>query len=78
MNARRLTASMIGNIPHAWQMPQRPGGPTFHRPGREAGIKVVENRALKARHFLVHFPECRALGALFQAVVYSRPYGRAY
>ena len=34
----------------AWRCSARPEGPSGNRPGRQAGIRIAENRAPKARH----------------------------
>ena len=49
-------------------MAVRPEGPKGNRPGRQAGIGLGSNRALKARH---HWRfTCRTFGALFRHILY--------
>jgi hypothetical protein len=57
-------------------MAVRPEGPKGNRPGRQAGIGLRSDRALKARH---HWRfTCRTFGAHFYANDIPRPYGRGY
>ena len=54
----------------------RPEGPSLNRSGLQAGIRMAENRAPKARHLMMRFRlECRAFSA--HAIEISNPGLRA-